>query len=52
MKKTKDKYIRIKLETWKELRSLFKAKPNESVADYLERFLAETIIWNVAGEKR
>ena len=37
--KTKDKYIRIKWSTWKELRSLFKAKPKESVAEYMDRFI-------------
>lgn len=47
MTKEKDKYIRIKWKTWKELRSLFKAKPKESVAEYMERFLNETIIWNM-----
>jgi hypothetical protein len=45
--KTKDKYIRIKWSTWKELRAIFKAKPKESVADYMQRLIDETIIWNM-----
>lgn len=46
--KEKDKYIRIRWSTWKELRSLFKAKPKESVANYIQRFLDKTIIWNMS----
>ena len=48
----KDKYIRIKLETWKELRQLFKAKPNESAAAYIDRLVNETIIWSIAENRK
>lgn len=42
--KTKDKYIRINYKTWKELRCLFKAKPNESTADYIDRLVNHIIV--------
>jgi hypothetical protein len=40
----RSKYIRIRWDTWKELRTIFKAKPNESVADYIERLMNHTIV--------
>lgn len=42
--RTRDKYIRVRFETWKELRALFKGKPNESMADYVDRLIEHIIV--------
>ena len=47
MAKEKDKYIRIRLSTYRELRSLFPAKRKESFADYMERFVSYIVVNSV-----
>jgi hypothetical protein len=42
--KTKVITLRVKYSTWKEMRSLFKGKRGESMADYMERLVDNIII--------
>jgi hypothetical protein len=45
--KTKVITLRVKYSTWKEMRSLFRAKRGESVADYMERLMDDIIIKSI-----